>query len=153
MILGIDPGTGIVGFAFVSGTKMNPIIIECGAITTQPRPTTENHIRLLEIATDLEELILKHKPAKAIVEDIFFFKNAKTVISVAQARGVILYLLAKHGVEIESVTPLQVKNNLCGYGRATKDQVLQMVMRFYQLETAPKPDDVSDALGIAWLGL
>jgi crossover junction endodeoxyribonuclease RuvC len=153
MTIGIDPGTATVGFSLVEGTKQNPIIIEYGVLTTKAGPREIMPQRLLEIATDLESLLKKYKPDRAVVEDLFFFKNAKTVISVAQSRGVTLYLLAKYNVEIIEVTPLQVKQTLCGYGRATKQQMQQMVKRIYKLDEIPKPDDAADSLAMAWIGL
>jgi crossover junction endodeoxyribonuclease RuvC len=153
MTIGIDPGTATVGFSLVEGTKQNPIIVEYGVLTTKAGPRAIMPQRLLEIATDLESLLKKYKPDRAVVEDLFFFKNAKTVISVAQSRGVTLYLLAKYNVEIIEVTPLQVKQTLCGYGRATKQQMQQMVKRIYKLDEIPKPDDAADSLAMAWIGL
>ncbi len=153
MTLGIDPGVNIVGYGFVTGSRNNPEIVDFGILHTDKKTAAEGHLRLLEIANDLEFLLEKYKPSKALVEDLFFFKNEKTVISVAQSRGMIIYLLAKHGVKVESVTPLQVKNTLCGYGRATKKQVQEMVKRVYKLDSIPQPDDAADALAIAWMGL
>jgi crossover junction endodeoxyribonuclease RuvC len=153
MTIGIDPGTATVGFSLVEGTKQNPQIVEYGVLTTKAGPREIMPQRLLEIATDLESLLKKYRPDRAVVEDLFFFKNAKTVISVAQSRGVTLYLLAKYNVEIIEVTPLQVKQTLCGYGRATKQQMQQMVKRIYKLEEIPKPDDAADSLAMAWIGL
>ena len=153
MVLGVDPGVNIVGFAFVQGSNSIPIIVDYGVLHTAKRDRDEGHFRLLEIGQDFESLLQKYQPTKAVVEDLFFFKNAKTVIQVAQSRGVILYLLTKYNVEVISKTPLQVKQTLTGYGRATKDQVQQMVKKIYHLDSIPKPDDAADALAIAWLGL
>lgn len=153
MILGIDPGTATTGFALVKGTQKNPEIVEYGTFQTAPRDKKLDPQRLKEIADDIEYLIENFKPTKAVVEDLFFFKNAKTVITVAQARGVILYLLEKNNIPVVSVTPLQIKQTLCGYGRAEKKQVQAMVKKIYNLEEIPKPDDAADALGMAWYGL
>jgi crossover junction endodeoxyribonuclease RuvC len=153
MIFGIDPGVNIVGFAVVQGTKASPQIIDYGILHTAPTSRDDGHFRLLEIAQDFEFLIIKYKPTKAVVEDLFFFKNAKTVIQVAQSRGVLLYLLAKHNVEIISKTPLQIKQTLTGYGRADKKQMQEMVKRIYKLNEIPQPDDAADALAMAWIGL
>jgi crossover junction endodeoxyribonuclease RuvC len=152
-ILGIDPGTATVGYSFVSGSKQQPIAQEYGVIRTLPTSKDLAGHRLLEIGRDLEELIKKHRPQKAVVEDLFFFKNQKTIISVAQSRGVVLYLLASHGIETFSVTPLQVKQTLCGYGRATKLQMQKMVQKVFGFESLPKPDDAADSLAMAWWGL
>jgi crossover junction endodeoxyribonuclease RuvC len=153
MTIGIDPGTATVGFSLVEGTKKNPKIIEYGVLHTKAGPKETMPFRLLEIATDIEAILKKYNPDSAVVEDLFFFKNAKTVISVAQSRGVILHLLAKHSVKITEVTPLQVKQTLCGYGRASKQQMQEMVKRIYKLDHIPKPDDAADSLGMAWIGL
>lgn len=153
MVLGIDPGTAIVGYSFVEGTKRSPIIREYGVLTTATRSKEFMSDRLLELGSDLEELLKKYKPDSAVIEDLFFFKNQKTIISVAQSRGMIMYILRKHGVEVREATPLQIKQTLCGYGRATKQQVQNMVKRIYRLEELPKPDDAADALAIAWWGL
>lgn len=153
IVMGLDPGTATVGFSFVSGTKKNPIIHDFGILKTEARAKEFMPGRLLEIGTDLQQLLDTYKPTKAVVEDLFFFKNQKTVISVAQSRGVMLYLLAKAGVEIYSVTPLQVKQTLCGYGRADKSQVQKMIMKVFSLDEIPKPDDAADSLAMAWWGL
>jgi len=153
MVIGVDPGTAIVGFAFVDGSRRAPKIVDYGVITTTARSAEFMPQRLCEIADDLSELLKKHRPTLAIVEDLFFFKNAKTVISVAQARGVILQTLCAHGVEIRSLTPLQVKQTITGFGRAQKKQVQTMVKKYYGLDEIPKPDDAADALAMAWCGL
>ena len=153
MIVGIDPGTATVGFSFVSGSKQNPVIHDYGVLTTAPRPEEEMPDRLVEIAADLESLLIKHKPQKAIVEKLFASRNVTTVISVAQARGVIVYLLRKHHVEITSLTPHEIKQSITGFGRADKKQMQQMVQRIFKLDTLPKPDDAADALGMGWIGL
>ncbi len=153
MVIGIDPGTATVGFSLVNGTKKDPLIVEYGVLHTDARPREFMPDRLLELGTDMEHILIKHKPTIAVVEDLFFFKNAKTVISVAQSRGMMLYLLRKHGVNIIEVTPLQVKQTLCGYGRASKQQMQAMVKRIYKLDEIPKPDDAADSLAMAWIGL
>ena len=153
VIVGIDPGTATVGFAFSKGSRRNPEILEYGILQTQPLPADMMPQRILEIANDLESLLDIYKPTVAVVEDLFFFKNAKTVISVAQSRGVILYLLAKRGIRIHSATPLQIKQTLCGYGRADKRQVQMMVQKVYNMDSLPTPDDAADSLAMAWWGL
>jgi len=153
IIIGIDPGTATVGFAVVQGSAKEPQILDYGVLKTEAKHRDEMPSRILELGQDLEQIITKFKPTKAIVEDLFFFKNAKTVISVAQSRGMILYILAKNGVEILSLTPLQIKQSITGYGRATKQEMQEMVKRIYSLDEIPKPDDAADSLAMAWLGL
>lgn len=152
-VIGIDPGTATLGYAFVKRRSFEPEIIDYGVLKTRTSSTENMPDRLLEIGKDLETLIVKNQPEIAVVEEVFFFKNAKTVISVAQSRGLILYLLAKHQVKIISVTPLQVKQTLCGYGRASKSEIQTMVKKLYKLNKYPKPDDAADALAMAWIGL
>jgi crossover junction endodeoxyribonuclease RuvC len=153
IVLGIDPGTATVGYSFVSGTKQKPVVYEYGVLRTLPVSKDLAGERLLEIGQDLEELIKKYKPDKAVVEDLFFFKNQKTVISVAQSKGMMLYILASQGIDTVSVTPLQAKQTLCGYGRATKLQMQKMVQKVFGFESLPKPDDAADSLAMAWWGL
>lgn len=153
VVIGIDPGTATVGFAVVTGSASRPEIIDYGVLKTEATVVEEMPNRILELGTDLQEIITKFNPSIAIVEDIFFFKNAKTVISVAQSRGMILYILAKNGITIQSLTPLQIKQSITGYGRATKKEMQEMVKKIYSLDEIPKPDDAADSLAMAWLGL
>lgn len=146
-ILGIDPGTATVGWGVieVTGTKMLPIGF--GHIATSKDLAPED--RLVEIAQDLETIIQTYQPEEAGVEELFFYNNQKTVISVAQARGVILLTLKRLRVNIAGYTPLEVKQALTNYGKAEKAQVQLMVKSILKLPSIPKPDDTADALAIA----
>ena len=146
-VLGIDPGTAIVGWAILEETDGIVKALGYGHISTSPKCTTEQ--RLLEVALDIEKIIETYKPDESAVEDIFFFKNLKTAIKVAQARGAILLTLEKKCVNISSYTPLQVKQALTGYGRAEKKQIQLMVKQILKLKEIPKPDDTADAIAIA----
>ncbi len=146
-ILGIDPGTATTGWAVVEEKKGNPKLVACGCITTSK--TNSDADRLLEIGKDLETIVRKYKPSEVAVEDIFFFKNLKTVITVSQARGIVLYELAKKRIPIQNYTPLQVKQALTGYGRAEKKQIQVMVKNILKLKCVPQPDDAADAVAIA----
>ncbi|GAB4144919.1 MAG: crossover junction endodeoxyribonuclease RuvC [Patescibacteria group bacterium] len=150
-VIGIDPGTATVGYAVVSGTKKRPVIHSFGIIQTSAKQ--DMSLRLLEIGTDLEQVLQEFKPELALIESLFYFKNQKTVITVAQARGVLIYLSAKYNLRINELTPLQLKQALTGYGRANKAQMQQVVKKLYNLDQIPKPDDAADALAIAWCGL
>jgi crossover junction endodeoxyribonuclease RuvC len=146
-ILGIDPGTSTVGWAVIETVRGQVTPIDYGHFSTsKDTPMPE---RLLEISRDLRAVIEKYAPDEASVEEIFFFKNAKTVISVAEARGVILLTLASLRVSIAEYTPLQVKQSLTGYGRAEKKQVQIMVKNILNLREIPKPDDTADAIALA----
>src|SRR3990167_7189885 len=147
-ILGIDPGTAIIGWAIVEqrGTLLSAR--HYGHIaTSQTLPPAH---RLERIAQGLSSLLAKYRPKEVAVESLFFFKNLKTVLPVAQARGVILLTLKQHGLEPYEYTPLQVKQAVTGYGRADKKQVQMMVKNVFCLDEIPTPDDVADALAIAF---
>ncbi|PIW93591.1 MAG: crossover junction endodeoxyribonuclease RuvC [Candidatus Moranbacteria bacterium CG_4_8_14_3_um_filter_43_15] len=146
-ILGIDPGTAITGWAMVEEKKGEPRLIACGCINTSKLKSDAD--RLVEIGEDIATLIKKHKPREVAVEDLFFFKNLKTAITVAQSRGVILYKIKKNKLPLFSYTPLQVKQALTGYGRADKRQIQIMVKNVLKLKNTLKPDDAADATAIA----
>lgn len=146
-ILGIDPGTAIVGWGVIDIDGSKTTAVAYGHITTSK--DLPLHKRLAEISHDLTDIIKQYQPEEAGVEELFFFNNQKTVISVAQARGAILLTLENLCVTVFSYTPLQVKQALTNYGRADKSQVQLMVKALLKLKTIPKPDDVADALAVA----
>ena len=147
IILGIDPGYAIVGYGIIEYVNNHFTVIDYGAITT---PAGMDFNRRLELIYDeLNLIITKHKPDCLAIEKLFYNTNAKTVIDVAQARGVILLCAQKHGLEISEYTPLQVKQSVVGYGRAEKKQVQEMMRIMLKLEKVPKPDDTADALAMA----
>lgn len=147
IILGIDPGYAIVGYGLIDYTNNHFTVLDYGAITT---PAGMDFNRRLEIIHDeLEQIILKFKPSCMAIEKLFYNTNAKTVIDVAQARGVILFTAQKHGLDVSEYTPLQVKQSVVGYGRAEKKQVQEMMRIMLKLEKIPKPDDTADALAMA----
>lgn len=146
-VLGVDPGTATVGWAIIEEENgvLRPVAF--GHIATSKENTEEN--RLMEISADISAIIQKHKPEEASVEQLFFFKNKKTIIQVGQARGAIILTLEQKGVKISSYTPLQVKQSVTGYGKAEKKQVQLMVKNILKLKAIPKPDDTADALALA----
>ncbi len=146
-IMGIDPGIAIVGVGVVERAGNAYKEIYHGAITTPAHTPIER--RLIDIYGGLNALLDKYRPDAVSVEELFFNNNAKTVIAVGQARGVILLAAMQAGVPIFEYTPLQVKQALTGYGRAEKKQIQQMMKAMLGLEAVPKPDDVADALAIA----
>ncbi|MBD3282343.1 MAG: crossover junction endodeoxyribonuclease RuvC [Candidatus Portnoybacteria bacterium] len=147
-VLGIDPGTAIVGFGLIEKNKDGSLKeINHGCIRTSPDFNTSK--RLEKVHKELTDLIKKCKPDIIAVEDIFFFKNLKTAIKVSQARGVILLTAEKSKAKIMEFTPLQVKQAVACYGRADKKQVQTMVKALLGLKKIPKPDDAADALAIA----
>ncbi len=146
-ILGIDPGMAIVGYGLVDIENDKPILAASGSIQTNKNLSDSK--RLLEIYNDLSIIVEKYKPDCASVENLFFFKNQKTVIPVAEARGVILTVLEKYNIPTFSYTPMEVKQVLTGYGRAEKKEVEQMVKIALNTDTLPKLDDTVDAIAIA----
>lgn len=145
--LGIDPGTAICGYGLVEmqGHRLRPL--HYGALTTSPKDRPE--IRLKYLYDGLLEIIEQFKPEVMGVEQLFFNRNVTTAIAVGQARGVILLSAAVHNLPIAEYTPLQVKQSVVGYGKATKDQVIFMTQKLLGLSQKPHPDDVADALAIA----
>ncbi len=149
VILGIDPGTATTGYGVIQKTKAKNGfgILEYGVIATKKMLSDAERLEIL--GQDLESLIKKHRPAAVGIEKLFFTTNQKTVMTVSQARGVVLFLAQKHKLPILEFTPLQVKNFICGYGKADKKQVQYVVQKTFGLTKIPKPDDAADALAIA----
>lgn len=146
-IMGIDPGMAIVGYGIINVEKDKIELITSGSIQTDKKLPDSK--RLLEIYTDLTTIVNKYRPECASVEELFFFKNQKTVIPVAEARGVILTVLEKFNIPIYSYTPMEVKQVLTGYGRAEKKEVEQMVKIALGNKKLPRLDDTIDAIAIA----
>ncbi len=146
-ILGIDPGYAIVGFGVLDYQNNKFSVVDYGAITT---PAGMDFSRRLEIIYDETEVIIKrHKPEAMAIEKLFYNTNAKTVIDVGQARGVIMLAAQKNQLPAFEYTPLQVKQSVVGYGRAEKKQVQEMTRIMLHLDSIPKPDDTADALAMA----
>ena len=146
LILGIDPGIAITGYGILECSGDNAKIIASGSIQTSKNKSVQE--RLSELYDDISEIIKIYKPDVASIEQLFYFKNLKTVIPVAQARGVIIMALAKANVELAEYTPLQVKQTITGFGRASKDEVKQMTALALN-QPMPKLDDTVDAIAIA----
>lgn len=146
-ILGIDPGMAIVGYGVIEVDKDNVELLTSGSIQTNKKLSDSK--RLVEIYDDLTTVVNKYSPDCASVEELFFFKNQKTIIPVAEARGVILTVLEKLKIPTFSYTPMEVKQVLTGYGRAEKKEVERMVKIVLETENLPKLDDTVDAIAIA----
>ena len=157
-ILGIDPGFGRVGYGVIEQT--NPSAKDSmrrsdrewkevchGCITTSPKDSFVARLKNLHAA--LIGLIKEYKPTRMAVEEIFYFKNAKTVIEVAQARGVIILTAVEHNLPVDEFTPLQVKQAMTGYGRAEKEQMQKIVAMILGVKGKIKSDDAADALAVA----
>jgi len=147
LILGLDPGTAIVGYAILEKEKNKMRSVKYGCIRTGAGE--EPGERLVCIEKELSKVIKEFRPDEAAVEKLFFMKNVKTAIAVSQARGMILCALAKLKLPAFEYTPLQVKLTVTGYGQASKLQVQRMVKGILGLKELPHPDDAADALAIA----
>jgi len=165
-ILGLDPGLAILGFGAIlcpttekvaatdgdsRHSTRKPVsdlvkLLDFGVIRTPAR--TEIGVRLSRIYEDLHALLEQLQPDLVAIEKLFFYRMSST-ISVAQARGVLMLVLAQHQVSIVEFTPAQVKQALTGYGNAKKYDVQQAVARELNLEDIPQPNDAADALAVA----
>lgn len=148
-ILGIDPGNARLGYALIDYdvNSKHKTLNCCGIIETSKDLAEKN--RLAEIRRDLLELVNTLKPDVMSVEQLFFFKNPKTIIPVAQARGVILEIAGTSNIELYEYTPLQIKQVITGRGRAEKSLVEELIMNEFQITEKIKPDDAVDAVAIA----
>jgi len=146
-IIGIDPGTGILGFGVIDAVRGKTTLVTAGVITTPAHtPLPE---RLEEIYNGLTEIIAETNPTVMAIEKLFFAQNVTTAMSVSHARGVAMLTGRQAKMSIEEYTPLQIKQTMTGYGRATKKQVQEMVRIQLGLKVAPQPDDCADALAAA----
>lgn len=146
IILGLDPGLARTGFGLIDTSKPD-LFVSCGCLETGSHQSIED--RLLTIGQDLDQLIIKFKPDHAVVEKVFFGANSKTAMLTSETRGVLLYVLRQHRLPVTSLTPLQIKSRLSGYGKATKQQVGWVVAKRLNLQQPPQPDDAADALAAA----
>lgn len=146
-ILGIDPGIGRVGWAVIAQEKPKPVLVAYGCIETIPNsPQIE---RLMSLSKQLTDIVKKFNPATVAIEKLFFSKNVKTALSVAEARGAIILSLKILGLGILEFSPQEVKQAATGQGNADKLMVQKMIKLTFGLKQAPKPDDAADALALA----
>ncbi|MFB6212474.1 MAG: crossover junction endodeoxyribonuclease RuvC [Candidatus Magasanikbacteria bacterium] len=145
-VIGIDPGTTQIGYGIVEKGGNNYKHIESGLLEIKSKKVGE---RLLEIEKDLNSILKKTKPEKAGVEEIFFYKNKKTAIKVAQARGVIIKSIIEEDIPLFEISPSEAKASVTGNGKASKEAVSKMVSHFLDIETKNFQKDITDALAIA----
>lgn len=147
LVMGVDPGTATTGYGVVDYIKGKEQMITYGTIRTAADLPMQ--LRLLKIYQEFNRLLDEYQPEAVAIEELFHHKNAKTVISVAQSRGVLLMATAARGLELAEYTPLQVKQAVSGYGNADKRQVQIMVQKILRMDQVARPDDAADALAIA----
>lgn len=146
-ILGIDPGTGILGFGVIEAVGQKVQLVDAGVIRTPVKE--DDAVRLETIFQELNDIIMHTKPVAMSVEKLFFMRNVTTAMTVSQARGVVLLCARLNGLVIAEYTPLQIKQAVTGYGKADKKQVQEMVRTLLKLKEVPQPDDCADALAAA----
>ena len=146
-IIGIDPGTGILGFGVIDAKGAKTSLVTAGIVRTPAHTPLPD--RLGEIYNSLQEIIDETHPDIMAIEKLFFARNVTTAMSVSHARGVAMLAGHQAGLQIEEYTPLQIKQTITGYGKADKKQVQEMVRVQLGLRDVPKPDDCADALGAA----
>lgn len=152
-ILGIDPGLATLGFGVIDTqipeAESGVVAVDFGVISTPAKtPVGE---RLCTIYDDLHSLIDQFQPDQVVIEKFFFYRMGNTIL-VAQARGVVMLVLAQHQLPLTEFTPAQVKQALTGYGNADKAEVQEAVARELNLDKIPRPDDAADALALALSG-
>ncbi len=147
IILGLDPGTATTGFGVIDYRDGEYRLLDYGCITTEKVHNLAH--RLNQISCDLEEIIKQSAPDEIAIEEIFFSKNIKTAINVAHARGALMQKLSSEGYKISEYKPQQIKEAVCGYGKAEKIQVQKMVQLILKMDMLPCPDDAADALAVA----
>lgn len=147
-IIGIDPGTGILGFGVIDVLPGNKVVMVDAGVVTTPAHTPLDE-RLEDIYDSLTEIIRDTKPDVMSIEKLFFARNVTTAISVSHARGVAMLTGRQAKLPIAEYTPMQIKQTLTGYGKADKKQMQEMVRMHLNLREVPKPDDAADALAAA----
>jgi len=147
-VLGIDPGTAVLGFGVVEGAPGCPArLVECGILTTRARDPLPS--RLLVIHEGIAALLARHRPDMLAVESVFYARNARTTMVMSHARGVVLLAAEEAGVPVTEYTPAMVKKTVVGRGAALKPQVGYMVAQLLRLRQAPAPADAADGVAIA----
>lgn len=147
IILGIDPGTAIMGYGLIEKKGNHLRMIEYACWRTPAHTALQD--RLLSLYDNMVDLLNIYQPDHIAVEELFFNRNTTTALSVGHARGVVLLAAAQKGIAVHEYTPLQVKQAVVGYGKADKKQVQHMVRALLALQEIPKPDDAADALAVA----
>lgn len=149
IILGIDPGFAITGWAILQKDNRNIKAVDYGVITTSADIEFAQRLKIID--EKINDLIKKFQPKIIAIEKIYFAKNTKTATAVGHARGIILLAAAKNNLKIKEFTPLQIKQSTTAYGRAEKFQMQKMIQAILKLPEIPQPDDAADALACAWL--
>jgi crossover junction endodeoxyribonuclease RuvC len=147
-VLGIDPGTAVLGYGVVeSGSSQHPTLLECGTLTTRPRDPLPARLRMLH--DGVSALLARHTPDALAVESAFYGRNVRTAVVLSHARGVILLAGELAGVTIVEYSPALIKKAIVGRGAALKPQVGYMVAQLLRLKSPPAPEDAADGVAVA----
>ncbi len=147
IIIGIDPGLNHTGYGLVEIQKDKIIAIDYGSITNKTSDNFSDKIK--NIYSVIDNLIKTYSPHELVLEEIFFSKNTRSAINVGKICGAVALTATLAGINVVTYTPLQIKQSVVGYGRATKNQVQVMVKVLLNLSTIPRPDHAADALAVA----
>ena len=148
IVLGIDPGAGTTGYGVVAragGGAMS--LLECGVVRTSPADPLADRLR--DIHDGLVEVMARHAVDVVAVEGVFYAKNARTTVILGHARGAILLAAALRNLKVVEYSPAEIKNAVCGTGRAAKEQVQYMVQQMLRLKSPPQPNDAADGVAVA----
>ncbi|HET8625344.1 MAG TPA: crossover junction endodeoxyribonuclease RuvC [Gemmatimonadales bacterium] len=146
-VLGIDPGTAVLGFGVVDAGPSGTRLVECGVLSTRPRDSLPARLRLIH--DGVRELIDRHRPDAMAVESVFYARNVRTTMVMSHARGVILLAAEEAGLPLAEYTPAMVKKTVVGRGAALKPQVGYMVAQLLRLRAPPAPHDAADGVALA----
>jgi crossover junction endodeoxyribonuclease RuvC len=146
-VLGIDPGTAVLGFGVVDSGPGDARLVECGVLSTRARDPLPSRLRMIHAA--VAELITRHRPDAMAVESVFYARNVRTTMVMSHARGVILLAGEEAGIPLVEYTPAMVKKSVVGRGAALKPQVAYMVAQLLRLRTPPTPHDAADGVALA----
>jgi crossover junction endodeoxyribonuclease RuvC len=148
-ILGIDPGLQLTGYGVLDWTSPKSTIVDGGVVRLDPKTSIAD--RLVELSTELESLLIEHKPDICAVEQLYsHYAHPRTAILMGHARGVILLTARRNGVRLEEFAANRVKQSMTGHGHASKEQMQRAVQAQWNLPNLPEPPDVADALAVAF---
>ena len=146
IVIGVDPGSRVTGYSFITKQKNRFRLVEAGCIKTKHNAPIQE--RLHHIHVELDKLILKYKPVSAAIEEIFAGKSVKSALLLGQARGVALMTLGKHNLDVSAYHPNKIKKNVGGHGKAGKNEMIRVVSMLLGV-TEPLQADAADATAIA----
>jgi crossover junction endodeoxyribonuclease RuvC len=147
-IIGLDPGLQLTGYGVIDWKPVRPALVDGGVIRLKPKTPLAD--RLVELEAELDALFDEHKPDAAAVEQLYSnYAHPRTAILMGHARGVILLVARRRGVEVHEFAANRIKQSLTGHGHAGKEQMQRAIQHQWNLAKPPEPPDVADALAVA----